>query len=61
MSPGVLVQAPAAAPLICGGNDNSFGATPTGQPFQGTDGAFPSFPAGETFPGAAVQQAAPDV
>ncbi|CAD6255686.1 unnamed protein product [Miscanthus lutarioriparius] len=61
MSPGGLVQPAAAAPLICGGNDNSFGGTPAGQPFQGTDAAFPSFPAGETFPGAAVQQAAPDV
>uniref|UniRef100_A0A804NJD7 RNA helicase n=1 Tax=Zea mays TaxID=4577 RepID=A0A804NJD7_MAIZE len=60
MSPGGVVQ-PAAAPLICGGNDNSFGGIPTGQPLQGTDAAFPSFPAGENFPGAAVQQAAPDV
>ncbi|ONM14671.1 DEAD-box ATP-dependent RNA helicase 30 [Zea mays] len=31
MSPGGIVQ-PAAAPLICGGNDNNFGGIPTGQP-----------------------------
>jgi hypothetical protein len=60
MSPGGIVQ-PAAAPLICGGNDNNFGGIPTGQPLQGTDAAFPSFPAGKKFPGVAVQQVAPDV
>jgi hypothetical protein len=60
MSPGGIVQ-PAAAPLICGGNDNNFGGIPTGQPLQGTDAAFPSFPTSEKFPGATVQHAAPDV
>ncbi|RLM86851.1 hypothetical protein C2845_PM04G29620 [Panicum miliaceum] len=59
MSPGGLVQ-PAAAPLNSM-NDGNFSGPQAGQPFHGTDAAIPSFPAAETFPGSAVQQAAPDV
>ncbi|XP_062198180.1 DEAD-box ATP-dependent RNA helicase 40-like isoform X2 [Phragmites australis] len=58
MSPGGLVQ---EATLLMAGNGSNFGSAQTDQPFQGIDAAMPSFPAAEIFPGAAVQQAAPDV
>ncbi|XP_062182674.1 DEAD-box ATP-dependent RNA helicase 14-like [Phragmites australis] len=58
MSPGGLVQ---EAPPLMVGNSGNFGSAQTDQPFRGTDVAVPSFPAAETFPGPAVQQAAPDV
>ncbi|KAL6907907.1 hypothetical protein ACP4OV_002077 [Aristida adscensionis] len=58
MSPGGLAQE--SAPMM-DGNDGSFGSAQASQPFQGTGVAIPSFTAAETFPGPAVQQAAPDV